>query len=52
VRLAQTISLNWYFTKELLMPNDTLMKYSIHLFLFLALVEERIGYFIQDSTHS
>jgi hypothetical protein len=33
VRLVQIVSLDWYVMKELLMLNDTLMKYSIHFSL-------------------
>jgi hypothetical protein len=33
VRLAQTVSLDRYFMRELLMLNDTLMKYCIHFSL-------------------
>jgi hypothetical protein len=40
------LSLDRYFMTELLMLNDTLMKYSI--FFILAPAEERFGYFMQD----
>jgi hypothetical protein len=40
VQLAQTISSDHYFIKELLMLNNTLMKYSIHFSLVLHLQEK------------
>jgi hypothetical protein len=35
---------------ELMMLNNTLMRYSIHFVVNLAPAEERFGYFIQDGT--